>query len=668
MVERRKLSARTRSSVISKKPSPSPPPPSTSSASESVAEGLPTSVEDGQPLPALDEPQDDVLSVDEYQSYQESGVIAASLQRSKSKWLTVGFFERYWTKPTKKKNQTEIKNPAKDSMVRLGSCNLIIQPHVFEVTLFGVRESPSSSMSGSAGHFAQRPIIQYGPPPTVGSPLAQGSGNWPPPAPHSQSSSPFVPEPTPQPALHHQPQSAPHSSSSVSHGGPADSSPSHASKPSPDPVIQMLATRAAADHHLKSLMRVVASGKATPDQLKTFQGHIDELTAVLQAQTKPVRPLAPSPAPVVASQPPTDGSGSHSKNQTPIPINASLAPASRAGSFSATPSPNPYATMKPSGPNLKHENTTYGQPSPFAQQPLLRAKAPSAASRSDITAVVFEFAAAPGDRFLFPKYSILEYLPGGIQVIASFIVVQKGSNSESGAYDPKLDYYQPVTMRLTAANARVLEPLARAVAPPDDVRKYMNEIMDHVTCAEHVYLAMRLPRNDEEEDEEEEWQREQVDAEAVRKAAFMPPGSIMPPLPKSQRSGSHSPDRSSSEPWASPGPNSDGKRGRTRRGRHAAPNKSCHMCHTSDTSLWRKAEIDDDNVTVCNACGIKWKNMTGRPPRMVTSGSSVKKIKPTSQTSMAGSHRSSLATPLPLGQHTFSTKGGPQALVSGAGG
>jgi hypothetical protein len=70
--------------------------------------------------------------------------------------------------------------------------------------------------------------------------------------------------------------------------------------------------------------------------------------------------------------------------------------------------------------------------------------------------------------------------------------------------------------------------------------------------------------------------------------------------------------------------------GRTRKGRVADPSKACHICHTSSTSLWRKADIEGESVTgealsfeflyivvlisdiVCNACGIKWKTNTSR--------------------------------------------------------
>ncbi|KAJ3475502.1 hypothetical protein NLG97_g9435 [Lecanicillium saksenae] len=137
-----------------------------------------------------------------------------------------------------------------------------------------------------------------------------------------------------------------------------------------------------------------------------------------------------------------------------------------------------------------------------AQQPM-RAKAPAAASRPDIAAVVFDFGA--GDRFLFPKFSILEFLPttSGQQVVASFLIVRKGSTSEYRG-DPELDYYQPVTIRLQTNTGRHLENLARVVAPQDEVRRYMDDVMDNMTRAEYVLLAMQLPRHAQDPDDEVE--------------------------------------------------------------------------------------------------------------------------------------------------------------------
>jgi hypothetical protein len=58
------------------------------------------------------------------------------------------------------------------------------------------------------------------------------------------------------------------------------------------------------------------------------------------------------------------------------------------------------------------------------------------------------------------------------------------------------EYYQPVTFRIHAPNAKILEPLARVVRPADEVRKYMNDIMDRAERSQDGYLPMRLPREE----------------------------------------------------------------------------------------------------------------------------------------------------------------------------
>lgn len=61
------------------------------------------------------------------------------------------------------------------------------------------------------------------------------------------------------------------------------------------------------------------------------------------------------------------------------------------------------------------------------------------------------------------------------------------------------EYWQPVTWRIHAANPRVLEPLTRVVKPADEVRKYMNEVMDRAERAPDGFPALRLPREEARE-------------------------------------------------------------------------------------------------------------------------------------------------------------------------
>lgn len=261
----------------------------------------------------------------------------------------------------------------------------------------------------------------------------------------------------------------------------------------------MLAERAATDPDLKALMRIVADGKATADELKRFQAHIDELTKILHARQAAAAQAASRLA-----------NGQHPSGGFATP-NHMASPATAQPPVARQPPPAqpraPYTAPGQMGTVQFHT-----PPQPQA----LRSKGP-VASKNDISGVVFEFAGGNGDRYLFPKYSILEYLPGG-QVIASFLIVRKGSAADSKSYDPALDYYQPVTIRLwTNGSGKQLESLAKVVAPQEEVRRYMDDIMDNMTRAEYVLLAMRLPREaiqtPQQKEKEKEKSPEQAKAE-----------------------------------------------------------------------------------------------------------------------------------------------------------
>jgi hypothetical protein len=80
----------------------------------------------------------------------------------------------------------------------------------------------------------------------------------------------------------------------------------------------------------------------------------------------------------------------------------------------------------------------------------------------------------------------------------------KSKESKEDANKSNLkEYYQPVTIRIYSANPKFLEPLARVVKPPDEVRKYMNGVMDRAERAPEGFLALRLPRESKDEHEPE---------------------------------------------------------------------------------------------------------------------------------------------------------------------
>jgi hypothetical protein len=234
-------------------------------------------------------------------------------------------------------------------------------------------------------------------------------------------------------------------------------------KASPDPVISMLATRASSDPELKALMKEVATGKATQEQLKVFQKHIDELGAVIQAQK--VKEAAVEVK--------------REAKQTATPLQGST-----------TPQPALPQTVPQPVPNAAWQQQSL--PPPPVQQYIPPPPPPP-------SEVVFAFtlAGATEDRFLFPQYSILEPLSAQ-HVLASFIVTRKGSESAdpTGLHlDPDTEYWQPVTMMVEVAYGRepLLKDVSKWVKPADEVREEMKKIMQRCTRAPESFLPLRLP-------------------------------------------------------------------------------------------------------------------------------------------------------------------------------
>jgi hypothetical protein len=664
MERKRKLPARAAARVehVAKKRTVTPPEqprsvtPAPAPPVEEPPAPLPKSIQSGKPLPTVEDAQPEDLPTKEYQSLQErynsiylcatlplkhhiwlglveltcfgsfsSGVLAESLHRSRNKWVAEGLFEKYWSKPVKRKGviTEDPKNPPKDSMTKLGQVTITIEPHVFEATLFAVKD-PKPAQTAQAS--SARPILQYGPPNGMMPPpktpaatpatpatvaqktptTAQAATTQPSPKPqepHSRPQSSATNDPpkvsasprgmesvltptTPvtasqaatRPAtattVSAQPSSTPQPAASVvtaspvvtssRPAAPAQSPATTTAKPAAkqpsgtDPIIVTLAEKASEDPQLRDLMKRVAVGEAKPDELATFQKIIDQITAeykkkggqqgppadrllvdgrtvkyfadevrtildiVLasnpQQKSRELRP-PPGSDPLVVllvktalDEPKTkdmikriaDGKPGYSDAadlkavlerlhkeiktaQQPATASAKSSPVVPNGVANGHPT-TPAAVTAPPTPATPMTQT----PTQPAQQSL-RSKGPPPLSRPDISAIVLEFAGGTGDRYLFPKYSILEYLPGGQQILASFLIVRKGSASEYGG-DPTLDYYQPVTVRIYAPTGRHLEQLARVVAPQPEVRRYMDDIMDNMTRAEYVLLAMRLPR------------------------------------------------------------------------------------------------------------------------------------------------------------------------------
>ncbi|KAJ5362514.1 hypothetical protein N7541_003358 [Penicillium brevicompactum] len=637
---KRRVSEATPQSHRKKAPTPRAPSP--------VDAPLPTKIKDADVLPIVRTRQPENLSDKEYQSIAESAVLLTSLERSKKKWLSDGILVRYYTKPKKtKREQTEKKNPSKESMLKIGPCDVTIGPHLFDAMIYVVKD-PNAPPSLQYTAPQRPPGVQWGVPHTpyrpYGSPsTAQRPAQYSP----APAGRPGYPGSQPSPQQNRPNQSNTPSSQGGQRPAQGQKGPNgQPAKPSPDPVIQMLATRAAADPDLKALMRVVASSQASQEQLRAFQAHIDELNAIIksreqQEQRQQSATGTPTPAPQSQStpQPPQKQEGSEKPTpaaQTPSttdPVKVKEEPTPKSATPSqpkpsstvppaappqpATPGPltvppagptpappqqtpaiqptppapagTPQSATRPIPPHPSFQQPSYGTQPPIQSRPPFYGAPgqfprpppmPVAPPRVNYKSVVFEFTspltpygsstsghAGSGDRYLFPEHTILEWLPAENTVIASFLIVRKvdpntpfpletateaaakskakGKGASKAKGDKKVkdekgqqpaqistptqpaptdtpqkqeptdpatpgmpgtpseanlkEYYQPVTFRIHAPNAKILEPLARVVKPADEVRKYMNEIMDRAERSPDGYLAMQLPHEQAQE-------------------------------------------------------------------------------------------------------------------------------------------------------------------------
>ncbi|KAK2596833.1 hypothetical protein N8I77_012724 [Diaporthe amygdali] len=319
-----------------------------------------------------------------------------------------------------------------------------------------------------------------------------------------------------------------------------------------DPIIVTLAEKANEDPQLRDLMKRVANGNAPKDELARFQAIIDQITAEskrkgalkgpsadrLLVDGRSVRYFADEVDAIIAivlrSNPkqtsadlaPPSGSDplvvalvknalDDSKTLERVRRIAKNTPEfSDATDLKETldrlkdqlgqqKPQSAVAPARPHGTPSVHPSSVQQAPPAAAPQQALRSKGPPPVVKPDVSAVVFEFAGGNGDRYLFPRFSIVEHvqMPSGPQLIASFLIVRKGSVSEYGG-DPKLDYYQPVTIRISSAQPRTLDHFSKVVAPADEVKRYMEDVMDNMTRAEYVLLAMRLPKPEREAKED----------------------------------------------------------------------------------------------------------------------------------------------------------------------
>ncbi|KAF2709711.1 hypothetical protein K504DRAFT_455396 [Pleomassaria siparia CBS 279.74] len=375
---------------------------------------LPIKVVDGQPLPTLRGPQQLDLASNEYQDIQSSGVLNTSLQRSRAVWTSGSNFRLFHALFIPPKKVADRSEEDKQNIQRQkeivrnfpqvgGSVEalLVIEPHTFPIRLYGPREMarPAPKKAPTYGQWPNHnqfsPYQQHNN--VQAMPYAKPSAPQQRPA-HSKPVPPKPQAPAPQ----------------------ANTAPPRANTaPAPDPVIHMLAQRAGTDPELKAVMKIVAAGQATKEQLEFFQSHISELTSILQKQKEAaIRALPPPPRPPPPPPPPA---------VAPVPPRPIVQPVQQSPNVSKPFSPAPSAPfhphVAPATPNHPPRPTTY---SPAYGQPHY---APSYGPASQphkptYRPLVFDFSEGNGDKFYFPSYSFMEWLPNGQGVKFSFLITK----------------------------------------------------------------------------------------------------------------------------------------------------------------------------------------------------------------------------------------------------
>ncbi|EGX43635.1 hypothetical protein AOL_s00215g371 [Orbilia oligospora ATCC 24927] len=619
--------------------SETPVEPSRPATPEPEVEEVPTSFEAHGPLPTSSQLQEpEALPGKEWKSISESAVLQTAFDRSRDVWLSGKMFDRYWTKPTKRK-VVDLSNPPKDSMVKIGECMISIHPHVFEAKLYTVRDREKErqrdleflhQQDQYQAQLAQmpkvpvtKPLIAKPTPTKVAIPQSvaadQSNLNGQKPG---HPGSPRNPNESGHLAWRVDPKGSGQANGN-GHSRPVQTgvsgSPTNGSPPpplstarpsqsnsGPDPVIQLLATRASNDPNLKALMRVVAAGQANKEQLAAFQAHIDELTPLARASAaaKAQRAALGPPTPSSTPQSPSASSPTTGAQTAPRPTYQPIQPA------------GPVPARSPeNGQTVIPRQTVTVLPKP---------KQLSVADRKhlDIKDVVFEFSIATiGDRYYIPRKSILEYRQKGTQLLVSYLYISEVDKT-----------FQPITITINAPTPRTLEPISRVVEPKETVQAYMKDIMSRYSRANHGYLLMRLKRDEAEilaaqeaearrlkEEEEIKKRLAKAATEAAAAEEMMYKDLLKREIPKPATSIVKSKKKShltlDDGVIALDLPKPKLKTKYSRKGRIADPSKNCHLCGTNKTSLWRRAEIDGETVVVCNACGIKWKTNQDKKER-----------------------------------------------------
>jgi hypothetical protein len=364
------------------------------------------------------------------------------------------------SEPTPKSNPPSLQTASKTGpqflqtmpkpIARPGGQSITAKPDRPTVSPVGLQKGPPHGLQKGlqSGQPGPQSRLQPGPStgPQIGLPPGTHPVHMPPHPPPNMRNMPH------QPPLHHMPPypHPPFMHMPPGHHHPHMPPPSGYIVPPPPPppppensnqaTIAKLQYIAQRDPSLNDLMKVVAGGKASPEQISTFQEYITRartmpMPAELLARYNYYRPPPPPPPPQRYKQ-------------------------------------KPVKAPKPPKP-----------PKPQPKKP--RASYTLKKDMKNII-VVFEFKDNPADRFVLPKDSVLEVLPSG-EVLVSFLVVHENESStkkkrpQQGDAPPEPLYYTPMTITIRNVPSRSIQIVERCVHRYEKVVKRMEEIIKKAT-------------------------------------------------------------------------------------------------------------------------------------------------------------------------------------------
>lgn len=306
-------------------------------------------------------------------------------------------------------------------------------------------------------------------------------------------------------------------------------------------------------------MKIVASGNATSDQLRVFQTHIDELTAITQRQNAIKEAQAQAQA---KKQQAANANANSHPHFLHTPQSAFGQPGQQPISNATFHAQNPTFSAYPSA---FHPHMMKPSPSTYQKQ-------------ADIAGIAIEFTAGSDDRYLLPKNSIMQHHPPGRQALLSFLIVRKPERADGNNAKAKQeeDVYQPVTLRVWADQQKIFDSISRALNPPDEVRKYMEETMASTKRADSVTLVLRLPRDADGAGETDSGAATPTGSKAVDRRHSLLKSAVQ---------------------TASPGPEGYTKTGRAKT--NPFEQQHCMYCFEAVEAPAQKLE----GKTVCPACG-----------------------------------------------------------------